>query len=165
MKRWVAGVSLLIGLVGAGSAAAENYRYVATSDGYVIYLNTARTRENLSVRTVWLTSVYGKPRDVGMKIKADYFVQQWDVSCDDGRIRDRAKAFYTDQGLVVGTADLIGEWQTVFPGTIGDTIVDVVCKPHRPDENPDIDSDLKYLLEVSRIIVSSSERQQAAEQK
>ena len=128
MKRAIAGVALMAGLMVAGSAAAEKYRLVTGTDDMVVFINTDRTVVDGDIRTIWMTIVLKDVRVVDGK-NGRYSMERWDVDCRKNRQRRQTVALYTDDGDLIGSESMDGVWKDMLPDSLGDAVTKRACLP------------------------------------
>jgi hypothetical protein len=148
MKQAIAGVALVAGLIMAGSAAAENYRLVAGTDDTVVFINTDRTVVDGDIRTIWTTIVLKDVRVFDGK-NGRYSMERWDVDCRKNRQRQQTLTLYTDDGDMIGSESLDGDWKDMPPHSLGDAVIKGACLP-APSTAVHHDFDTARLLTFSR---------------
>jgi hypothetical protein len=127
LKNWLAGAALAAGLMVAGTASAENYRFVSGNKAEIYYLNSDRTVQSGGNPVVWYTRVLRQPDSWKGKL-IRFEIWRAEFNCKMGMMRALAVFSYTADAALVASENEPTSWRSNPPGSMGDMLTDVVCK-------------------------------------
>lgn len=118
---------LLGGLLSSawGQRRASSWVYIARNAEVSAYYDPARVRRpSEGVRRVWVKLVFRRKQASGTA----YSLSLYEYDCADERERLVSSTDYRRDGSPVGGDDVGSAWTPSIPGSLGEVILDTVCR-------------------------------------
>lgn len=145
MKRYVCCSVILMGLLLASDALVEGAEWVyvtSSGDRDVYYDKSSLAYQANGVVTFWWKGIVTNPqyaerekkRRIAEGIKSDGYedwdhdIVQWEINCNLKQSRVRQFTDYGKDGGVLDSLSYVGDWGTIVPDSLLDSLIPFVCK-------------------------------------
>lgn len=122
------------------SAFATNWQWVDSSDKMTISLNTDNITRINNIYTAWFRFVYvdyAQPTERGQKVK--YFLERESIQKTETGDQHRTLEIilYDSQGNVIDRSNKAGNWESIIPGSFGETMFKKVLEVRAAQDKAD----------------------------
>ena len=139
MKRLIAAVALVSGLMGAGQALAADY-YVVTNDD--------RQKQIVNLSTIKRTGNYAIVETITIKTDNNsYVVFTEELDCVRSQLRIKALYGYRRNHSLIAGGDRSDPWVDLGPGSVGEVVLRSVCDPEARKPDLIVSSALKDIVD------------------
>lgn len=132
----------------AGSAKAQSQWYPINETTGV---DVASINRRGLHPTIWSIEVYLAPNEDGI----DYRLSRFEFNCSAETMRQLSATGYTIDGQSAWSSERPSPWQGIPPGTVGASIMDVVCDGEYDPAFPFIDDPVVYTNLVRRLAAAN----------
>lgn len=147
-KLHALGAATLAALAFAGSAEAQSQWYpISETTG----VDVASINRRGLHPTIWSIEVYLATNEDGI----DYRLSRFEFNCSGETMRQLSATGYTIEGLSAWSTDRPSLSQGIPPGTVGSSIMDVICDGDFDPEFPFIDDPVVYTNLVRQLATAN----------